>query len=631
MTSEALIDALREDESWWSRVRMTPWRDLLRGRLSGSLDYRHAMAEFDLPLPLLKTIDEVVRRARLWPREKADVAAELCAHFADGLQAGHAVEELQKTFGSAKESAQLIRRSKVRCRSLGWHLWRRAWQATFVSAVFLATTCLFLFVRYVWAEPTISFDIVQEHDEINREIPEAERAWPHYRNGLVLIDRRREFTDAEGEIFFVDEVMEEGLNDPRWPQVREYLAEMEVPIQLFIAGAECEQFGFINRDPENDAWRRWDSPHGRWADYNEPGTPGYHILLAQTHNLRMVLRYLKGAAYVALEERDGQRAMTLLSAMMNLPDHARQSFDGAIPDLVAIAHVRTNSQLIAIALTEYPDLFSGDDLNRLSQGLEEMLGGRPFEIRWTGERRLVDDFIQRTFTDDGQGDGQFTLEGIRLLLHMLEGSGKKAMFPVLSDLPEEDADGLEDAKFQLAATAVIARIADRQTVQEKMHELSELHSQTYRDPLTPLNESQFHQEIEALLNSPERERLLPVAVLYGTAFGRNHNFGRSVAKTNLLHEAALVAIALEQYRRREGEWPEDLSELTPQHLPDVPLDPYATGGASLTYRVVDGQPLLYSVGPNQQDDGGTPPPEAQRPLESDDGDWILLPPWEASK
>ncbi|MCA9110675.1 MAG: hypothetical protein KDA52_12040 [Planctomycetaceae bacterium] len=625
MTSEALVETLREQDSWWFRVRMTPWRDLLRGRLSGSLDYRDAMTEFDLPLPLLQTVDEVVQRSRLWPRERSDVAAELCAHFADGLQAGHSVEELQQSFGSAKESAQLIRRSKVRCRSLGWHLWRRTWQATFVSVVFLAAVCLFLLVRYVWAEPTITFDIVAEHDEINREIPEYDRAWPHYRNGLVLIDRRREFRDADGKVVIVEEGMEGGPSHPHWPQVKEYLAEMEVPIQLFIAGAQCEKLGFINRDPGNNAWRRWESPTGTWENYNEPGTPGYHILLAQAQDLRMVLRYLKGATYVALEEGDGQRAMILLSAMMNLPDHARQSFDGAMADLVAFAHVRTISQLVITAVLEYPDLFSADDLNRLSHGLEKLLGGRPFEIRWTGERRLIDDFLQQTFTEDGQGNGQFTIEGIRLLLSQLEGIGEKEMFPELNGLPEQAAEALENTKFELAAAAIIARIADRRTVQEKMHELSELDFETFCDPLTPLDESRFHQETESLLKSADRERLLPVAVLYGTRFSHNYNYGRQVAWTNMIHEAALASIALEQYRRRQGKWPDDLSALTPQFLPVVPRDPYSTDGVPLMYRVEGAQPLLYSIGPNRQDDGGTPPPDVQYPLESDEGDWVLLP------
>jgi len=81
MTSEALPDALQPNDSLWSRLRMTPLRDALRGRLTGSLDYRRVLAESGLLLPVLRTVDEVVRRTRLWPREKCDVAAELCAHF----------------------------------------------------------------------------------------------------------------------------------------------------------------------------------------------------------------------------------------------------------------------------------------------------------------------------------------------------------------------------------------------------------------------------------------------------------------------------------------------------------------------------------------------------------------------
>jgi hypothetical protein len=102
-------------------------------------------------------------------------------------------------------------------------------------------------------------------------------------------------------------------------------------------------------------------------------------------------------------------------------------------------------------------------------------------------------------------------------------------------------------------------------------------------------------------------------------------------------DATLVALASELYHRRHGSWPKKLEELVPDLLPAVPPDRF-TGGP-LLYRIVDGRPLLYSVGPDKKDDGGKPiilPDSAFDPMsftatattetKAPDGDWILWPP-----
>ena len=45
-----------------------------------------------MPERLASLVMETARRTRLWRREKADIATELCAHFADGLAAGRTAE-----------------------------------------------------------------------------------------------------------------------------------------------------------------------------------------------------------------------------------------------------------------------------------------------------------------------------------------------------------------------------------------------------------------------------------------------------------------------------------------------------------------------------------------------------------
>lgn len=68
---------------------------------------------------------------------------------------------------------------------------------------------------------------------------------------------------------------------------------------------------------------------------------------------------------------------------------------------------------------------------------------------------------------------------------------------------------------------------------------------------------------------------------------------------------ALTALALEQYRAgHNGQYPGALSDLTPDYLPAAPLDPF--DGQPLRYRKQAAGYLLYSIGPDQKDDGGAP-------------------------
>jgi hypothetical protein len=69
----------------------------------------------------------------------------------------------------------------------------------------------------------------------------------------------------------------------------------------------------------------------------------------------------------------------------------------------------------------------------------------------------------------------------------------------------------------------------------------------------------------------------------------------------LLH-AAVAALAAERYRRDKGRWPEALTDLVPDYLPQVPTDLF--DGGPLHYRRLEDGVVVYSVGPDGQDDGG---------------------------
>jgi hypothetical protein len=63
-----------------------------------------------------------------------------------------------------------------------------------------------------------------------------------------------------------------------------------------------------------------------------------------------------------------------------------------------------------------------------------------------------------------------------------------------------------------------------------------------------------------------------------------------------------TGLAVERYRLKKGDWPQTLAELIPEHLPDVPEDPF--DGAPLRYKRLEGGFVVYSVGEDGVDDDG---------------------------
>ncbi len=86
-------------------------------------------------------------------------------------------------------------------------------------------------------------------------------------------------------------------------------------------------------------------------------------------------------------------------------------------------------------------------------------------------------------------------------------------------------------------------------------------------------------------------------------------------------DLARVAIALERYRLAHGEYPEALEALVPTFLATLPHD--VIGGRPLQYRRADKEHfLVYSVGWNEKDDGGTIALKEDGTLDAESGDWV---------
>jgi hypothetical protein len=84
---------------------------------------------------------------------------------------------------------------------------------------------------------------------------------------------------------------------------------------------------------------------------------------------------------------------------------------------------------------------------------------------------------------------------------------------------------------------------------------------------------------------------------------------------------ANTALATEQFRLNRGRLPASLTELIPNYLAQVPDDPFS--GEALNYTNRASGYVLYSVGPDRQDDGGLKPMSRSPLKEVPSGDIIF--------
>jgi hypothetical protein len=103
------------------------------------------------------------------------------------------------------------------------------------------------------------------------------------------------------------------------------------------------------------------------------------------------------------------------------------------------------------------------------------------------------------------------------------------------------------------------------------------------------------------------------------------NFSRGLEKVAQIQTSvnqATIVCALERFRLTRGEYPTSLTELTPQFINQLPLD--VIDGRPMKYRRTnDGKFVLYSVGWNEKDDGGTVSPTTDKgKRNATEGDWV---------
>jgi hypothetical protein len=234
-------------------------------------------------------------------------------------------------------------------------------------------------------------------------------------------------------------------------------------------------------------------------------------------------------------------------------------------------------QQIDAALVRNPSMLSDAELVELSDRLARWRTAGDF-LRLQGDELIFQDLIQHVYTDNGCGDGRMTPVGwLRVRLSFAD-------------------PGL--IEFATAPMSLL-QVATRRQVLDKY------------DQFIALKESELHRPARDLAGEAERrklrneshpDQLWPAYAVISINFANPYIGGSEILLGN--RDGVVAAIALERYRRLHGEYPRELNELVPEFLPTVPPDRIT--GNPIKYLLRSGKPLLYSVGSDRIDNGGTP-------------------------
>lgn len=579
------------DNRTWRRLRNTPLRDLLRFRVSGRLDWRRVIDEAPITGELKAVVYDVVRRTRLWRSEKASVARELISHFADATDAGVSVPRAIERFGDAKSAARLIRRAKIRNRSYAWHAFRLLRRVTAALIAFYLGAAIY----YHTGEANVSVDYVAKLNEPILATPQSDWSWPILQTLVPVMDQSPH-PDARwpGEAGWKDSVA--------------WLERHASDVETIRRGAAKPAFGAPLRAGVEGS--------------QSPPLVGAVVTIAlpQLNHFRRFAYILAMDAGRAVEMKDAERLKRDLDAIFNLSDQLRRR-DFLITDLVSLSIRTVGLNTLMRVLEHDPSLLS--DASMVEYAHRFSLIRRADDlITYRGERYFFYDLVQRMYTDDGNGDGRLAPEAADVFRELQSAMTLQAN--------QGTRDWYEaPAALALGPAAMLVTASRKDLLYEYdayMDACEARLSQNLRD----LRDADAEKRIVELKSSPLLSVRYAMVATVAPALNRTQV---SAERALGMQEGAQVVIALELYKRRTGAYPDTLNALVPTLLPRIPAD--RIDGAPLRYRLIDGKPIVYSVGADRDDDAGKMPMHDGEPVPTlaaqwnerkpVDADWVLFP------
>lgn len=523
-----------------------------------------------LPVSVTKFIEQLLKKMRYRRKARAEVGAELAAHFEDELS-GCAEDEREKKasrliadFGDPKLLGVLMRRAKKRCRPFWQKALVRSLQVLGIFVLYLFVCSIPLFV----GKPTLSVDYVEWLNNFVRNgRDEADNARPYYEKACELNVEMLKWLADNMSSWPTD------FNDADSKLLTDWLQDNRQSIEMLRKGSDRA---------------------GYWAKYRADATRLDKDLVANAMEILPGYRRLAFTMRWQIRSQacDGEieAALNDTIALVKFGGHL-QGHGLLIEQLVGIA-------IEAIATSEIFRLIErfdvpADILKDTYRQLESHSNRQKPIVSLEAEKVFWYDAIQRGFTDDGQGNGRVLARG---LAYVVTDDWEVNLWRALTfDFPDRKEMMAEVDRYFAKFTDVLGETP------------WELH-----------NEPAEKQEADVGV------KIVPVMLEHNRPSYTRVSEITARMKTD--RRALLVVIATMRYKKAKGRYPAVLDELVGAgYLKKLPVDPYSN--KPLMYKKTGDDFILYSVGPNFKDDGGISGTGREgRPRQwADDGDTIFWP------
>ena len=556
-------------------------------------DVRMAVIDTSLPISLVERLAEVRRRlARWWPgrlrnAERDRVLVQTCDTWAAAVNTGTPVAALLEE--PVRTQVRTARNEQLRQR--GWlsRVVRRCRQG--VVWTLLGSTLLYalLWGRLAMLQPAeAGLDPLEALDQATRAIPSEQRAWPLVRRFWESDTWRSDNRWQMG----LGSTWAAGPTDPSWPEARARLESIGDSWDLLLQASRKPQLGYLFRDwPELQA-QLWNlmltMSYSRW----------------HSRQLSVSLQLLQGEAFRALENSEPERAVEMVLAALRLARLA--TAPGNHPSLVQLGDSGVLEVVSCMETLCQSGQLSAAGLTRLRDALVETRSEvAPEEIDI--EQVLLQQLDR--FYSTGE-NGVVTRQGLRILWS--EAAIPGGMSPVLAWLiwPADHPSLLPwlirsgEPILPLGPVLAPLMVGRRDARKEIVRMVA-----AARDRADPTADSQaFLQEMrvelaERVQTSWSQCRYAPVIATLQTSLPMLADLLAVPldARPRRAAEGAMVLRSgLELHRLRTGVFPATLSDLVPQDLAELPVDPY--DGQPLKVRQIGDRRWLYSVDEDGQDD-----------------------------
>ena len=503
----------------------------------------------NLPGCAVEFIKLVIKKMRYRKKVRADVQAELIAHFDDELRECKTDEEKQAKseqliaeFGDVKILGRMLRRAKKRCRPLWAKALVRSFQALGVFVLYVICVGVYLGA----GAPTITVNYVDWLNDLARAGKADEE------NAKLYYDKATENNVKMPELIRDIHCKWPGdFNDIELQIFSKWLDDNKKAIELMRKGAEKIYCWSVYKSDISDLMKgtMMDNLMKPLSDYRR---------LAYLIFARISLSTYNGYIRSALSD---------CMVMEKFAGHMRGK-GLVIEQLVAIA-IEALAHKQVLMVLEKADV-SKDDLKKLYETLEKQFSNQQVVVDLEAEKAFYYDFIQRGFTDDGKGSGRVLKRGVPLVVS----DWKSALWRFIT-----------------------FSYPDRREVTAGIDKMFRKTNEAFEK--TPFELRGNDQSVDV------RSQTAKVSIMLKILETVHYKMGENVWRLKTDRAALLTVLAVLRYEKEKGEYPASLDELVVgEFLRKLPMDVYSD--KSLVYRKADDGFILYSLGMDFDDDGGVP-------------------------